>query len=93
MSWDLEIADYKKGYSITAAPLALKGLIITGVAGGDFGIRGFVDARDAASGKEVWRFDTIPTPGQPGSHTWQDTSGKPEADQHGSPVLTIRKRI
>ena len=74
--WDVEIADYKAGYSITAAPLALKNLIITGVAGGEFGIRGFVDARDAATGKEVWRFDTIPAPGQAGADTWQDNSWK-----------------
>jgi alcohol dehydrogenase (cytochrome c) len=70
VSWDVEIADYKTGYSITGAPLALKNLVITGVAGGEFGIRGFIDARDAATGKEVWRFNTIPRPGQPGADTW-----------------------
>jgi alcohol dehydrogenase (cytochrome c) len=76
VSWDVEIADYKAGYSITSAPLALKNLVITGVAGGEFGIRGFIDARDALTGKEVWRFDTIPHPGQPGSETWSDNSHK-----------------
>lgn len=70
VSWDVEIADYKAGYSITGAPLALKNLVITGVAGGEFGIRGFIDARDAATGKKVWRFYTIPQPGQPGADTW-----------------------
>jgi alcohol dehydrogenase (cytochrome c) len=74
VSWDVEIADYKSGYSITGAPLALKNLVVTGVAGGEFGIRGFVDARDAATGKEVWRFDTIPAPGQPGANTWAGNS-------------------
>jgi alcohol dehydrogenase (cytochrome c) len=74
VSWDVGIADYKAGYSITAAPLALKNLIVTGVAGGEYGIRGFVDARDAATGKEVWRFDTIPQLGQPGIDTWEDHS-------------------
>ena len=68
--WDVEIADYKAGYSITSAPLALKNMVVTGVAGGEFGIRGFVSARDADTGKEIWRFDTIPQPGQPGAETW-----------------------
>ena len=68
--WDEQIADYKSGYSITGAPLALKNMVITGVAGGEYGIRGFITARDAATGKEIWRFYTIPEPGQPGSETW-----------------------
>jgi alcohol dehydrogenase (cytochrome c) len=72
--WDVQIADYKAGYSITSAPLALKGLIITGVAGGEFGVRGFIDARDATTGKEVWKFDSIPEPGQPGAETWAGDS-------------------
>jgi alcohol dehydrogenase (cytochrome c) len=71
VAWDAEIASYREGYSITSAPLALKNIVITGVAGGEYGIRGFVDARDAATGKEVWRFNTIPQPGQPGSETWE----------------------
>jgi alcohol dehydrogenase (cytochrome c) len=70
VSWDVAIADYAAGYSITGAPLALKNLVITGVAGGEYGIRGFIEARDARTGKEVWRFDTIPQPGQPGADTW-----------------------
>jgi len=71
VSWDVEIADYKASYSITGAPLALKNMVITGVAGGEFGIRGFIDARDATTGKEIWRFDAIPQPGQPGAETWE----------------------
>ncbi len=71
VSWDVEIANYKAGYSITSAALALKNLVITGVAGGEYGIRGFIDARDAATGKLVWRFNTIPQPGQPGAETWE----------------------
>ncbi len=69
--WDVEIAGYRNGYSITSAPLAFKNLVVTGVAGGEFGARGFVSARDAATGKEIWRFDTIPQPGQPGAETWE----------------------
>jgi alcohol dehydrogenase (cytochrome c) len=68
--WDVEVADGSKGYAITAAPLALDDMIVTGVAGGEYGIRGFVDAYDAASGRRRWRFDTIPEAGQPGSETW-----------------------
>src|SRR4029077_14091857 len=76
VSWDVEIANYKTGYSITSAPLALKNLVITGVAGGEYGIRGFIDARDAVTGREVWRFDAIPEPGQPGADTWEGKAWK-----------------
>jgi alcohol dehydrogenase (cytochrome c) len=72
--WDVEIGDYRQGYSITGAPLALKNMVITGVAGGEYGVRGFVTARDAATGREIWRFNAIPQPGQPGSETWDDQS-------------------
>jgi len=71
VAWDVEIAPYRDGYSITSAPLALKNMVVTGVAGGEYGARGFVDARDAITGKEIWRFNTIPEPGQPGSETWE----------------------
>ncbi len=74
--WDLEIADYKAGYSITGAPLVVKNLVITGIAGGEFGIRGFIDARDAVTGKQVWRFETIQRPGEAGADTWQGDSWK-----------------
>ncbi len=72
--WDVEIADNSKGYSITGAPLVLKNMILTGVAGGEYGIRGFLTARDVATGKEIWRFNTIPDAGQPGSETWDGGS-------------------
>jgi len=74
VQWDVQIADYKQGYSITGAPLVFKNLVVTGVAGGEFGIRGFIQARDAATGKEVWKFDTVPQAGQPGSETWSGNS-------------------
>lgn len=76
VGWDIPIADYKAGYSITGAPLALKNLVLTGVAGGEYGIRGFVEALDATTGKEVWRFETIPQPGRPGLDTWKGDSWK-----------------
>jgi len=69
--WDVEVADPANGYSITGAPLAVNGMILTGVAGGEFGIRGFVDAYDAASGQRRWRFYAVPGAGQPGSETWE----------------------
>ncbi|MEX1257901.1 MAG: PQQ-dependent dehydrogenase, methanol/ethanol family [Gemmatimonadota bacterium] len=68
--WDVEVADHQDGYSITSAPLVAAGLVITGVAGGEFGVRGFLDAYDPSTGERVWRFMTIPEPGDPGSETW-----------------------
>lgn len=76
VSWDVAVADYTAGYSITGAPLALKNLVITGVAGGEYGIRGFIEARDVNTGKPVWRFCTVPEPNQPGGATWQGSSWK-----------------
>ena len=61
---------------ITGAPLAIKDKIIVGIAGGEFGIRGFIDAYDAATGKRLWRFYTIPGPGEFGNETWSGDSWK-----------------
>jgi alcohol dehydrogenase (cytochrome c) len=74
--WDVEIAPYKKGYSLTLAPLALNDKIIVGPAGGELGIRGFIAAYDAKTGREVWRFKTIPEPGEPGHETWSGDAWK-----------------
>lgn len=74
--WDVQVADPKTGYSITSAPLIVKDKVITGIAGGEFGIRGFVDAYDAATGKRAWRFNTIPAKGGPGGETWEGDSWK-----------------
>jgi alcohol dehydrogenase (cytochrome c) len=76
VAWDVEVADHTKGYSITLAPLAVKDKIIVGVSGGEYGGRCFLDAYDAASGKRVWRFYTIPAPGEPGSATWTNDAWK-----------------
>ncbi|MGH9661515.1 MAG: pyrroloquinoline quinone-dependent dehydrogenase, partial [Bryobacteraceae bacterium] len=62
--------------SITVAPLAIRDKIIVGVAGGEFGIRGFLDAYDAATGRRLWRFWTIPGPGEKGNETWEGNSWK-----------------
>jgi len=72
--WDVAVADFSSGYSITAAPLAVGDLVITGVAGGEYETRGFVDAYDAATGKRRWRFFTVPAAGEPGSETWDQAS-------------------
>jgi alcohol dehydrogenase (cytochrome c) len=76
LKWDVTLADYKMGYSSTGAPLAVKDKIITGMAGGEFGVRGFVDAYDARTGKRAWRFNTIPAKGEPGNDTWAGESWK-----------------
>ncbi|MDH3508851.1 MAG: PQQ-binding-like beta-propeller repeat protein, partial [Gammaproteobacteria bacterium] len=65
--WDATLADYSIGYAATIAPIAANGNIIVGVAGGEFGIRGFIDAYDAETGERAWRFYTIPGPGEPGN--------------------------
>ncbi len=69
--WDVEMADYKQHYGATSAPLVVNDLVISGTSGGDEGIRGFVAAYSAATGKEVWRFWTVPKPGEPLSETWR----------------------
>lgn len=68
--WTTQVADWKKGYYMTLAPLAAKGKIMVGSSGGEYGIRGFVAAFDAETGKEAWRTFTIPAPGEPGGETW-----------------------
>jgi len=72
--WDVTSVDYRGGYSFTLAPLAIKNLIIVGVSGGEYGIRGFIDAYDAASGERQWRFYTTPGPGESGHDTWEGDS-------------------
>src|SRR5467141_236800 len=74
--WDVTALDYRKGYSITLAPLAIKNLVIIGVSGGEYGIRGFIDAYDAETGERKWRFYTVPGPGEPGHETWEGDSWK-----------------
>ncbi|MFP5203880.1 MAG: PQQ-dependent dehydrogenase, methanol/ethanol family [Acidobacteriota bacterium] len=74
--WETQVADTMQGYTINEAPLAIQGKVIVGVAGGEYGIRGFVDAYDAVTGKRLWRSYTIPAPGEPGSETWSGDSWK-----------------
>jgi alcohol dehydrogenase (cytochrome c) len=74
--WGTKMEDHKLGYSSTCAPLAVKDKIIMGMAGGEYGVRGFIDAYDAKTGKRAWRFWTIPTKGEPGVETWAGESYK-----------------
>jgi alcohol dehydrogenase (cytochrome c) len=64
----------KQGYAFTHAPLVVKDKIIAGTAGGEFGVRGFIAAWDVKTGKEIWRFHTVPGPGEPGNDTWSGDS-------------------
>ncbi len=74
--WNVTVADPKLGYSITMAPLVVKDRVLVGVGGGEYGIRGFVAAFDARTGKEIWRFYTIPGPGEAGHETWTGDAWK-----------------
>ncbi|HEX6998249.1 MAG TPA: PQQ-binding-like beta-propeller repeat protein [Gammaproteobacteria bacterium] len=68
--WSVQAERWQEGYTITSAPLYYDGLVITGFAGGERGIRGRVKAYDADDGELVWTFYTIPGPGEPGHETW-----------------------
>ena len=74
--WKKQIADPNLNYTATGAPLAVKDKVIVGIAGAEGGIRGFLDAYDAKTGDRVWRFWTVPAPGEPGSETWGGDSWK-----------------
>lgn len=76
LRWDVTVADYKLGFGMTLAPLAIDGKIIVGVSGAETGIRGFIDAYAPDTGKLLWRFWTIPGDGEPGRETWQAESWK-----------------
>src|SRR5271169_5359280 len=76
--WDVTYADKTKHYGATSAPLVVKDEVIVGTSGGDSGVRGFLAAYDAATGKLKWRFWTIPAPGEFGSSSWPG-----DAYQHG----------
>jgi alcohol dehydrogenase (cytochrome c) len=69
--WETEMADWHQNYNATSAPLVVGDLVISGTAGGEQGVRGFLAAFDQSSGKEVWRTWTVPAPGEPGSETWK----------------------
>ena len=68
--WEAEVCDWEKGAYITSAPLVVKGKVIIGPSGGEFGVRGYLKAFDAQTGKLAWTSYSVPAPGEPGSETW-----------------------
>lgn len=72
--WEAVMPDEPQKYGGTVAPLVVKDMVIAGVAGGDWGIRGFIAAYKATTGERVWRHWTVPAPGEPGSETWEGTA-------------------
>ncbi len=72
--WDVAYADWNKNYGATSAPLVVKDKVLVGTSGGDDGVRGFLAAYDAATGKLAWRLWTIPAPGESGSDSWPGTA-------------------
>lgn len=72
--WRTKAADPKEGYSLTVAPMVAHGVVIFGVSGAEFGMRGFLDGYDAGTGEHLWRTYTIPAAGEPGSKTWGDVA-------------------
>ena len=75
--WKSKAADYQDGHAMTSAPLIANGVVMTGIAGGEYGTRGFVDGWDPMTGKKLWRFYTTAAPGEKGGDTWPgDTASK-----------------
>lgn len=88
--WATQVADYKQQYAMTVAPLVVKDKVITGVAGGEHGVRGFLVAYDVETGKEAWRFNTVPGPGEPGYESWLGKDGKPnDSYLHGGAPIWV----
>ena len=83
--WETEMADWHQNYNGTSAPLTVGNLVISGTAGGDEGARGFVAAYEQQTGKEVWRFWTVPKPGEANSETWK---GKEQEHRSGATWMT-----
>ena len=88
--WNTQIADYQQQYAMTVAPIVVKDKVIAGVAGGEHGVRGFLAAYDVDTGKEVWRFNTVPGPGEAGYETWLGKDGKPsDSYLHGGAPIWV----
>ncbi len=74
--WKTKVGDYRRGEYMTLEPLVVNGKVMVGISGGEFGVRGFIAAYDADSGKELWKTYTIPGPGEPGHDTWKNDAWK-----------------
>jgi alcohol dehydrogenase (cytochrome c) len=83
--WNQQLIGADIGYAMTLAPLVVKGKVIVGVSGGEYGGRGFIEALDAGTGKQVWKTYTIPAPNEPGGDTWSKDAYKTGG---GGPWLT-----
>jgi alcohol dehydrogenase (cytochrome c) len=92
--WDTKVDENKNNYYFTLAPLIAKGKVMVGTSGGEYGIRGYIAALDADTGKEVWRTHMIPGPGEPGNETWEGDHWKTGGVSvwitgHYDPVLNL----
>ncbi|MEX2299392.1 MAG: PQQ-dependent dehydrogenase, methanol/ethanol family [Bryobacterales bacterium] len=74
--WQAKVAEVEDGYYSPAAPFAINGKILMGVAAGDYGLNGWLDAYDAKTGERIWRWESIPRPGEPGHESWAGDSWK-----------------
>jgi len=72
--WDAEVGDHRESFSVTGAPLVVKDMVLIGVGGGEFGIRGYIDAYDVNTGELRWRFFTTAGPDDPNNATWEGDS-------------------
>ncbi len=70
--WRTKSIEFRDGYSMTVAPLVANGVVIVGISGGEFGIRGYIEGYDPNTGKQLWRTYTVPAPGEAGSDSWPD---------------------
>ncbi|MEZ5365299.1 MAG: hypothetical protein R2748_23960 [Bryobacterales bacterium] len=96
VAWDVEVVDWRQGYTITGAPLAVKDMVLTGMAGGEFGTRGFVKAFDAKTGELRWTAYTIPALANPATRLGPATHGRTAAARPGPPesmTLSSRNRL
>ena len=82
--WETQVADSMLGYSLTSAPLVVKDKVLVGITGGEFGARGFLDAYDVATGRRLWRWYSVPAPGEVGNDTWAGDSW-----QHGGSPMWL----
>src|SRR5439155_47354 len=76
--WARHVADPQSGETITMSPLAYGDMVVLGPAGGENGMRGWIGAFRLADGKPLWRFNTVPRPGEPGAETWANPAGIPQ---------------
>ena len=91
--WEAEMGSYLESYSATSPPLPVGDLLVVGVAGGEEGARGFLDAYRASTGERVWRFYTIPKRGEKGRKPGSARRSSTDAARHGCQALTIPSSI